>query len=206
MASSATWCHCQITWWVLLPSGNVGRTLGFDAVGWVWLLPFLFWFGFHSSNLISLLGLLIVLFLSLSFPISLTLLWSLLLCLLSSSYPCKSFLLGLSAYSPFSSTACFEITLDLDPPKNLLVCLSAPGVRGSRYLSRSQEATQGRKGELGFIYRMWASHGHEDEDQEKTRRYHCEVGSLGAQTGLRILQKINTGFRVRESIPLPEVT
>lgn len=108
-----------------------------------------FCFVFHSSNLISLTWPSYC-SLSLSFPVSLIPLWSRLLCLLSSSQPCKSFLLRLSAYSPFPSTTCFQITLDLGPPENLPVCLSTPGVRWSHNLSRSQEAVQSRKVRIGF--------------------------------------------------------
>lgn len=50
-------------------------------------------------------------------------------------------------------------------------------------------------------------HGHkEEEDQEKTKRYNCDVGSLGAQISPRSLQKIKIGSREKEAVSLPEVT
>lgn len=52
-----------------------------------------------------------------------------------------------------------------------------------------------------------AIHGQEEEeDQEKTRKYNCDLGSPGAQTGSRSLQKLKIGPTEKESIFLSEVT
>lgn len=61
-----------------------------------------------------------------------------------------------------------------------------------------------RKGRVRFYLKNVAVHGlEEEEDQEKPRRYYCDVGSLGAQTWPGSL---TIGPRERESVFIPEAT
>jgi hypothetical protein len=46
------------------------------------------------------------------------------------------------------------------------------------------------------------AHDHEEEeDQEETKTYHHDVGSLGAQLGPRGLQKTKAGLRRNPEVP-----